>query len=107
MRKKEVIVGLIVIATLIVIIGLQLSHSTQGKEIEITWDGEVYGTYSLIEEQVIVMESGNTLVIESGEVYMESATCKNQLCVKQGRVGQVGEAIVCLPHKVVVQVNEE
>ena len=49
-------------------------------------------------------EAGNVLVIENGTVHMESASCPDKLCVKQGTKSKVGETIVCLPHKLVVTV---
>ena len=48
--------------------------------------------------------AGNVLVIENGTVHMESASCPDKLCVKQGPKSQVGETIVCLPHRLVATV---
>jgi len=48
--------------------------------------------------------AGNVLVIENGAVHMESASCPDKLCVKQGTKSQVGETIVCLPHRLVATV---
>ena len=38
---------------------------------------------------------------------MEDADCPDRLCVKQGRIKKVGESIVCLPHKVVIEIVGE
>ena len=35
---------------------------------------------------------------------MESASCPDRLCVKQGTKSQVGDTIVCLPHRLVATV---
>ena len=35
---------------------------------------------------------------------MSSATCPDGDCVKQGRICDEGETIVCLPNKVVVEI---
>ena len=51
--------------------------------------------------------AGNVLVIENGAVHMESASCPDKLCVKQGIRSQVGETIVCLPHRLAVTVISE
>ena len=41
----------------------------------------------------------NVFVIQSGEVWMESADCGDETCVRTGRISRVGESIVCLPHR--------
>ena len=45
------------------------------------------------------------IVIEKGEVYMEDADCPDKLCMKQGSISGTGQTIVCLPHKLVVTVE--
>ena len=43
-------------------------------------------------------------LIDSGSVYMKSACCENNTCVKQGKISKEGESIICLPNKVVITV---
>ena len=59
----------------------------------ITLNGSPYGTYSLDEDRRI----------ES--VRMESSDCHNQVCVNHKPISRSGESIICLPHKVVVQIE--
>ena len=47
----------------------------------------------------------NTLVIEDGRAFIESADCPDCLCVKQGRISEEGQSVICLPHKVVVRIE--
>lgn len=47
----------------------------------------------------------NTVKIENGEVFMKSADCKNQICVKTGKISKSGETIICLPNKVIVEIE--
>ena len=35
---------------------------------------------------------------------MTDADCPDKLCVKTGRISKTGETIVCLPHRVVVEI---
>ena len=44
-------------------------------------------------------DAGNILVIEHGAVHMEEASCPDKLCVRQGDKSRIGETIVCLPHR--------
>lgn len=86
-----------------------LRPAEQGAQVIVTVDGEVYGTYSLAEEQEIpIIQRGvttNLLVIRDGEADMIEADCPDKLCVHQKAVSKNNETIVCLPNKVVVQVT--
>lgn len=48
----------------------------------------------------------NYIGIENGAAYMQSANCRDQLCVKQGKTKSAGKQIVCLPHRVVVRLEK-
>ena len=49
-------------------------------------------------------ESGrNVLSVERGRVRVSEADCPDQVCVKQGWVSNGAAPIVCLPHKLVVE----
>ena len=45
------------------------------------------------------------LVIEGGEAYMESADCPNQICVRHSPVSHKGEVIVCLPNRIIIEID--
>ena len=105
----------LILMAAIVIIGLGISiflaaGSHQGNKVEITKDGKLWGTYSLDGEHKITIRDGkerNVVKISGGKVTMESANCKNQVCVHHSPVARTGESIVCLPHKIVVSIKGE
>ena len=69
-------------------------------------DGVLEGTYDLSEDQEIVINGGsNTLLIKNGEADMIDADCPDQLCVKQRAVSRNHENIICLPNRVIVEVE--
>lgn len=73
-------------------------------------DGEERGRYPLSEDVRVDIETEggvNTLVIENGEAYVIEADCPDKLCVKQGRISKVGQAVICLPHKLVIRIKGE
>lgn len=82
--------------------------SKQGSTITITVDGQLYGTYALNESREIPVELegrvANIIVIEGGSAYMKDADCPDKLCMHQGAISRNGQTIVCLPHKLVVEV---
>lgn len=47
----------------------------------------------------------NRVVVRDGSVFVESAPCGNQICVKTGRVSRPGQWIACLPNRVFVAVE--
>ncbi len=81
-----------------------------GETVVITVDGDVFGRYDLSEAQTVPIEADdghveNTVVIENGSVHMEEADCPDRLCIRQGAISHANEAIVCLPHKIVITIN--
>lgn len=47
----------------------------------------------------------NTVKIENGNVFVSDADCKDGICVKTGKKHRSGENIICLPNKVVIEVE--
>ena len=38
---------------------------------------------------------------------MTEADCPDKICVNTGKISKIGETIVCLPHRVVVEIQGE
>ena len=49
----------------------------------------------------------NLIEIKDGRVRVEEADCPNQDCVHQGWIDAAGQQIVCLPHKLTVDIVDE
>lgn len=49
----------------------------------------------------------NTVAREGMTVYIIDASCADQLCVRQGSINNIGETIVCLPHRFIVEISSE
>lgn len=49
----------------------------------------------------------NLIEIKDGRVHVEEADCPNQDCVHQGWIDAAGEQIVCLPHRLTVDIVDE
>ena len=110
-KKKErndriLIAGIIVSAILLTIIFL-LKGSSVGTTVVVSVDGEEYGRYSLLKEQVIQIGDTNTLVIHNHEADMLFADCPDQICVKHMPISDTDENIICLPNKVVITVTSD
>ena len=86
-----------------------LSPGDKGAFAVIYIDGEEVEKYPLSEnlsETLIKTELGeNKVVILDGEAFVSEADCPDKLCVKQGKISKNGETVVCLPHKLVVEIE--
>ncbi len=51
--------------------------------------------------------SYNTLKLSKSGVSMEAADCPDQICVHHIPITSGGESIICLPHKLVVEIRSE
>lgn len=69
-------------------------------------EGAIEGIYSLSQDREIELNGGtNLLQIKNGQASMIQADCPDQLCVHQKPVSLNHESIICLPNKVVVEVE--
>ena len=76
----------------------------------IPWDGEVVEEIELdrvgrgysftLENQ----EGSNTISVEKGRIRVAQADCPDQVCVDQGWIADGTVPIVCLPHKLVIEI---
>lgn len=79
----------------------------EGENVQVTVDGTVQGYYSLHKDDRIEINGdgwSNILTIQDGYAEMTEADCPDQICVRHKAISGIGETIVCLPHKVVVEV---
>lgn len=106
-RNDLIFVGVLIVIAGILYIGIQLFYSNGGKYIRITVDGREEKVLSLKQNTTYTIEHGdniNVVEIKDGQVSVKEANCRDGLCEKQGSISKNGEAIICLPHKVVITV---
>ena len=77
-----------------------------GAYVQVTADGETIGRYPLGEDRTVTIGTDryNILEIRAGGAAVVEANCHDFTCVRTGRISQAGERIVCLPHRLVVEV---
>lgn len=74
-------------------------------------DGKLYDNIHLStnkgEKKLNIKSSSgnNSILIRDNTIKVISADCKDDLCVKQGEISKVGESIVCLPHKLIIEIK--
>ena len=110
MKKKDII--LIAAVLVIALISFAAIKMTQkdGKEVVVTVKGEEVYKTSISKDQIykIPVKNGtNTMQIKDGKVTMKEADCRDQICADHKAIEKSGEPIVCLPHKVVIEIKSE
>ena len=132
-RKADIILFIVLVAAgLAASAALALSHADAGSgaKVVIESGGELFVTYPLSEDTEIIVPAPegvrysdpkamptepddectqysyyNIVRIHGGEVSVTGASCRNQVCVKHGRISREGESIVCLPNRMVVTIE--
>lgn len=110
MKPRDTIILTVVLVIIAVVVLVFYMIKQNGSYAEITVDGELFGTYSLNEDQEIPIADSdgnvtNTAVIKDGKIFMLEATCPDKLCIKQGKKNDANSEIVCLPNRVVISVK--
>lgn len=81
------------------------------KYVEIFSNGKLFKKVSLqnpnASENVIVETDlgKNIIQIEKGKVRIIEADCPDRICIKNGWISEPGQMIVCLPHKLVIEIK--
>lgn len=111
-RKVKNDIVLAVVILLFATAGLLLFNAlkTDGDYVSVKIDGAEKYRYSLTENIDTVIYTGenneyeNRLVIKDGEACISQANCPDKICAEHRAVSKVNESIVCLPHKLVVEI---
>lgn len=80
-----------------------------GAYVDIMVDGVSVKTLDLSEDttyEVVQTAGNNQIVVKDKTVFVEEADCSDKVCVKHASITKTGETIICLPHKLVVEIKE-
>lgn len=120
MKKGDVILtGSILLVAVLLFLGIQIYYRYSvapepNRQVVVTIDGTEYGRYDLdTRQQVEILTSDpegnaqrNVLQIAEDTARMIEADCPDQLCVHQLTIKQEGQMIICLPHHIVVEIED-
>ena len=98
------ILGLLLAAA---VMYLALRPGGQGAWAVVTVDGREVGRYPLSEDVTVTIGEAdyNVLQITDGQATVIEANCGDHTCVRTGAVSREGETIVCLPHRLIVEIR--
>ena len=112
MKKKDMIlIAVLLLAAFALYAVSQTTLGAPAASVVVTLDGKevlrkplaVEGSYPIEQADGSV----NVIAVEDGAAYMAEANCRDGLCIRQGRMKNAAKTIVCLPHKLVVQLSGE
>ena len=106
-RNDIILIAAFLLVALIATLALFLFR-TEGDTVIVTVDGELWGEYSLNEDRIVEIKSGegyNILVIEDGTAYVQLASCPDGICSSHHPIHHNGASIICLPNKVVIEIR--
>jgi len=109
MKKKEIITIIVLLAISLTGIGLfyALNATDQPLSVRVSRQGEVVTVLPLSVDHTETFRDAsgyNTLVISDGQAKISESDCSEQICVNTHSVSTPGETIVCLPHKLIVEI---
>lgn len=111
LRSDIILIGVLLIISLSVLLFVFLTRE-EGAVADVYVDGVKVAEYPLSIDGVYYINNGsNVLVIEDGAAYMREANCPDKFskngCVNTGKISYVGQTIVCLPNKIIVEIVGE
>lgn len=113
-KKWDIIVILLLILlsfTPEIILGVVMGKSYNSTYAEVTVEGKLYKKILLsahkgYEEFKVQTEEGyNIVIVKDNTIAIIEADCPDKVCIKPGFISRPGESLVCLPHKVMVEVK--
>lgn len=108
-RNDILLIGGIVIAAGVLLLVIWLVFFQEGTTAVVSLNGNVILEQPLSEDcriPIQTKEGSNIFQIENGIVSVVEADCRDQICVKHAGISRNGESIVCLPHKLVIEIRK-
>ncbi len=107
--RNDIFLCLGILGLALIVFVIFKANLKDGNYVNVVVDGKITQSYALKEDvnTILVTEKGNnTLVIKDGQVFIQNADCPDKICVAHQKISKTGETIVCLPHKLVVEITE-
>ena len=112
-RKNDIVLIASILALLVLLGAAFLMLRKSGDTVTVSVDGQVMYTYSLLKDRTVDIRTGeddsqlNRLVIKDAHAYVQTASCPDGICAAHRPISRNGEAIVCLPHRVVITIRTQ
>lgn len=108
-RKSDIALIVVVLLVALCTLACVMLTKKPGAMVEISVDGKVIESFDIsvdMEYQVATDKGNNLVIIKDGQVDVVEADCPDKVCVNHIAIESMGETIICLPHKLVVEIVE-
>ncbi len=111
--KNDIILAVVIVIIAAAGLLLFVLNREQGSTVLVKIDGAQIASYPLSENREIPIKTGdndeniNVLMIKDGKASISEADCPDKICVETRAVSFVGETVVCLPHKLVIEITNQ
>lgn len=129
-RKADLFFVLAVLAAALISFFILRLHSAKGGYAVVSYDGTTLMKVSLVQPEpryflftygeaieVFSMEEWqdvnipaaeyNVFLYQDGEISMIQSSCPDKICVRHRAISMTGENIICLPHKLVIEISAD
>ena len=109
-KKRDIIVILLILflSLFMAFFAKKLKSNEDGSYLRIELNGKEYGKYPLNKDKTFKIkideDEYNVVEIKNKEVRMKEANCRDLLCTHMPSIKKVGETIVCLPHRLILEI---
>ncbi len=110
LKKGDIILGVLIpILAVVIYLVFTLTLKT-GNIVRVSVNGKEKYEFSINEnltQKIDTKWGENTLEIRDKKVRVTFADCPDKICVGHIEITSVGETIVCIPHKLVIKIDEK
>ena len=109
-RNDRLLIAGMILASALLFVVLCLTNRETGSMAVITVDGTEALRVPLGTDGVYQVEGllgSTTIRTENGNIFVEEAPCPDQICVRHRRIQNTGEQIVCLPGRILIEIEGE
>ena len=105
LRRSDLILIAVVLAVACMLFFFDY-FSANGKTAVVTVDGEEITVINLETAENEIFTAGNvTVEVKDGTIRIIDSNCPDKTCVKTGELSKSGDASVCVPNRVAVEIN--
>lgn len=109
MKRSDIkLITVLLAVAIVVFLGYRFFNQEEGSRVIITVNQKEFAIHSLNETITIEIQGTrgiNYLQIKDGYAKMVEADCSDQICVRHSAIKNSGESIICLPNKLIVEIQ--
>lgn len=105
-KNDKILIILVIVIAAAAFLFYFINGRQDAGSVTVKVDGVIQGIYDLsVNQQIEINDGSNVLKIIDGKADMIEADCPDKLCVNQKAISKNHENIICLPNKVIVEIE--